>query len=249
MTEMTIRYRIFAGLLAAAVSSAAFGGSALAGPKAVIELFTSQGCSSCPPADAYLAELAEREDVIPLSIHVDYWDYIGWKDTFAKPEFSLRQRAYAKARGDGRVYTPQVVVNGSDHHVGSSRRSIERAVGSAELPLEIAITESDGALHIVIPDTSGLTSEHTTVRLVTYSSNATVEIQRGENRGETITYHNVVRSMRPIGMWEGKEMEITLPVHEIMGKNISGCVVLVQEDTDRGPGRILGAAVLPWPSS
>lgn len=249
MTKMMIRHRIFAGLLAAAVSSAAFGGSAFAGPKAVIELFTSQGCSSCPPADAYLAELAEREDVIPLSIHVDYWDYIGWKDTFAKPEYSLRQRAYAKARGDGRVYTPQVVVNGGDHYVGSSRRSIEQAVGAAELPLQIDITETDGALHIVIPNTSGLTGEHTTVRLVTYSSAATVEIQRGENRGETITYHNVVRSMRPIGMWEGEEMEITLPVHEIMGKDISGCVVLVQEDTDRGPGRILGAAELPWPSS
>jgi hypothetical protein len=241
--------RLFAGFVAVLASSAPFSGMALADPKAVIELFTSQGCSSCPPADTYLGELAERDDVIALSIHVDYWDYIGWKDTFAKPEHSLRQRAYAKARGDGRVYTPQIVVNGLDHHVGSSRRSVEKVVDASSLPLPIEVSESGGTIRIAIPENSGLTGEHTTVRLVTYSSNATVEIQRGENRGETITYHNVVRTMRPIGMWEGEEMVITLPAREIMGKNIDGCVVMVQEDASNGPGRILGAAVLPWPSS
>lgn len=215
----------------------------------VVELYTSQGCSSCPPADAMLLELSDREDVIALALHVDYWDYIGWKDTFAKPDYSLRQRAYARERNDGRVYTPQMVVNGENHLVGSSRSSVERELQSASLPLDIRVTEVDGAIRIDIPDQPGLTKRHTTIRLVTYTSNATVEIQRGENRGENITYHNIVRSMQPIGMWEGKTMTITLPAREIMGKNIDGCVILVQEDGANGPGRILGAAVLPWPTS
>jgi len=247
---MTNFNRLFAGLFAAAISTAAFAGPASAGGrKAVVELFTSQGCSSCPAADTYLGELIKRDDVIALSVHVDYWDYIGWKDTFAKPENALRQRAYAKARGDGRVYTPQIVVNGADHHVGSSRRSVERDVASASLPLDIELSEEEGAIRIAIPANAGLNGQHTTVRLVTYSSNATVEIKRGENRGETITYHNIVRSMRPIGMWDGTEMVITLPAREIMGKDVDGCVVMVQVDSDKGPGRILGAAVLPWPNS
>ena len=241
---------LFAGLFAAAISTATLAGPAIAGePKAVIELFTSQGCSSCPAADPYLGELARRDDVLALSVHVDYWDYIGWKDTFAKPEHALRQRAYAKARGDGRVYTPQIVVNGMDHHVGSSRRSVERDVASASLPLAIELSEDDGAIHITIPESVGLSDQHTTIRLVTYSSKAAVEILRGENRGETITYHNIVRSIRPIGMWEGAEMTITLPAREIMGKDVDGCIVMVQEESDSGPGRILGAAVLPWPGS
>ncbi len=247
--RMTDFRNLTASLLAAFVSTAFLTGGVAGGPKAVVELFTSQGCSSCPPADIYLGELAKRADVIALSVHVDYWDYIGWKDTFAKPEFTLRQRAYAHARGDGRVYTPQMVVNGADHHVGSSKSSVERGLRSASLPLNINVSEADGTIRIDIVGDPGLTKRHTTVRLVTYTSDAAVEIQRGENRGENITYHNIVRSMRPIGMWEGQAMTITLPSREIMGKNIDGCVVLVQEDADNGPGRILGAAVLPWPSS
>jgi len=246
---MKIFNRISAALLAGLLSAAGLAGPSAADPKAVVELFTSQGCSSCPPADNYLGELTKRDDIIALSVHVDYWDYIGWKDTFAKPEHSLRQRAYAKARGDGRVYTPQMVINGNDHYVGSSRRSVEKGVASAGLPLAVDISEKDGAIHIEIAGDTSLTKHHTTIRLVTYSSNAAVQIQRGENRGETITYHNIVRSMQPIGMWEGEAMVITLPSREIMGQDISGCVVMVQEDAERGPGRILGAAVLPWPNS
>jgi len=115
--------------------------------------------------------------------------------------------------------------------------------------LRIDVSEADGAIHIEIADASKLTDRDTTVRLVTYSSNVPVQIAKGENNGRTIVYHNIVRSMRPIGMWEGSAMEITLPAHEIMGEDVSGCAILVQEDTDNGPGRILGAAVLPWPKS
>jgi len=106
---------------------------ALAGPppKAVVELFTSQGCSSCPPADARLAELARRPDVIALTLPVDYWDYLGWKDTLAQPEFSVRQRAYSHGRGDRAVFTPQMVVNGMAACVGSDKAAIERAMERA----------------------------------------------------------------------------------------------------------------------
>ena len=246
---MTIFRRFAAIPVAASFFLAALAGPTLAEPKAVVELFTSQGCSSCPPADSYLGELVDRDDVIALSVHVDYWDYIGWKDTFGSPDNSLRQRAYAIERGDRRVYTPQMVINGGEHYVGSNKRAVERGLKSASLPLKINVSETNGAIHIEIDDASELTDRHTTVRLVTYSSKVPVKIARGENHGRTITYHNIVRSMRPIGMWEGSAMKIDLPVHEIMSKDVSGCVIIVQEDGSNGPGRILGAAVLPRPST
>ncbi|MHA1189152.1 MAG: DUF1223 domain-containing protein, partial [Alphaproteobacteria bacterium] len=110
-------------------------GPVSAGPKAVVELFTSQGCSSCPPADKYVGDLVDREDVIALSLPVDYWDYLGWKDTLARPENTRRQYEYANARGDNRVYTPQIIVNGGEHFVGSSRKSVERSIRDSELPV------------------------------------------------------------------------------------------------------------------
>lgn len=246
---MTISRRLAAAPFAALIFMATLPGLAMAGPKAVVELFTSQGCSSCPPADSYLGELVGRDDVIALSVHVDYWDYIGWKDTFASPDHSLRQRAYAIERGDRRVYTPQMVINGGDHYVGSNKRAVERGLKAASLPLEINVSQTDGAIHIEIGDAGNLTEKHTTVRLVTYSAKVPVEIARGENHGRTITYHNIVRSMRPIGMWDGNAMKIDLPANEIMGKDVNGCVIIVQEDGANGPGRILGAAVLPRPST
>ena len=246
---MTVQRGFAAILFATAVSVSTLAGQGQAEPKAVVELFTSQGCSSCPPADAYLGELVKRDDVIALSVHVDYWDYIGWKDTFAKPDHSLRQRAYAIARGDRRVYTPQIIINGGEHYVGSNRRAVDRGLKAASLPLPIDVSEDNGAIHISIGKSGELTDRHTTVRLVTYSAQTPVKIGRGENHGRTITYHNIVRSIRPIGMWDGQAMDITLPAQEIMGEEISGCVILVQEDAEGGPGRILGAAVLPRPAS
>src|SRR6516165_10211815 len=116
----------------AAVSAAAFlCSSAQAQTRAVVELFTSQGCSSCPPADKLLGELAKRDDLLALSLPIDYWDYLGWKDTLASHDFSERQREYAQSRGDGAVYTPQAVINGTDDMVGSDRSAIESAVKQA----------------------------------------------------------------------------------------------------------------------
>ena len=237
---------LFAGL--ALLAGFGFAGPAQAGPKAVVELFTSQGCSSCPPADEFLGDLKTRDDLIVLSLPVDYWDYLGWKDTFGKPEHSERQYAYSRARGDRRVYTPQIIVNGGDHYVGSHRAAVKKAIGNTELPLEVSIKSADGSITITIAG-ADLQAGHTTVRLVTYTSTAEVAIGRGENHGRSITYNNVVRSMRPIGMWKGEAMTVSLPRDEILGEDVDGCAVIVQEDAEGGPGRILGAAAWMQPSS
>ena len=116
--DMIGRLRIIAVALAACLSVASAGAARAESP-VMVELFTSQGCSSCPPADALLAELADRDDVIAMALHVDYWDYIGWKDKFADPAFTKRQKLYAYAAGTRTIYTPQMIVNGREHVVGS----------------------------------------------------------------------------------------------------------------------------------
>jgi len=221
--------------------------TALAEPKAVVELFTSQGCSSCPPADAHLAELAKRDDVVALSLHVDYWDYLGWKDTFGRAQHTERQYAYAKVRGDGKVYTPQMVVNGHEGLVGSDREAVEEVLARSDLPLDVSISRNGGALDIVVQPGEAAPAYHlpeVTVRLIVFEPAASVTIERGENAGRTATYRNVVRSIRPIGMWKGERLEISLPADEMLLHEDYGCAVLVQEDRRDGPGRILGAARL-----
>src|SRR5277367_2010399 len=125
------RISLFSGALGIC-AVAAIVRPAHADPRAVVELFTSQGCSSCPPADKIIGELAKDPSVIALSMPIDYWDYLGWKDTLADSRFSARQKAYSQVRGDREVYTPQVVVNGSEHVVGSDRAAIERAIGATK---------------------------------------------------------------------------------------------------------------------
>ncbi len=236
--------RIFAAALAALIVTPGLSAlaPALAGPKAVVELFTSQGCSSCPPADAFAGDLVNRDDVITLSLPVDYWDYLGWKDTLARHENTERQYEYARTRGDGRVYTPQMIVNGSDHFVGSARASVERGIANAELPVPVSLSVSGRELEVRIGEFPWDTKFHTTVRLVSYNRSATVEIGRGENDGRTITYYNVVRDMRTIGMWKGRPMTVTLPLDDIMVGDSDGCAVLVQADSPKGPSTIVGAA-------
>jgi hypothetical protein len=234
-------------LLPALAIAVGLGQAAEAGPKAVVELFTSQGCSSCPPADAFLAELAERDDVIALSLHVDYWDYLGWKDTFGRPEHAERQYAYAKVRGDGKVFTPQMVVNGLDGVVGSNREAVEELLQGADLPLDVSVKRNGGALDIVVAPGGQALGYHiaeVTVRLVVFEPAATVVIERGENAGRTASYRNVVDSIRPIGMWKGERLEISLPADEMLLREDYRCAVIVQEDRRDGPGRILGAAQL-----
>src|SRR6186713_2562545 len=181
---------------------------ASAEPRAVVELFTSQGCSSCPAADRLLAELASDRSVIALSLNVDYWDYLGWKDTLALKGHTERERAYAHVRGDREVYTPQAVINGLVPVLGSDKAAIEKAIAKTQrtaAPLALPVTlkvEGDK----IVATVSDAKDERTSgeVWLCPVTSRATVAIGRGENNGKTITYHNVVRRWVKLGDWQGK---------------------------------------------
>lgn len=178
--------------------------TAQSGP-VVVELFTSQGCSSCPPADAILGELAGRDDVIALALHVDYWDYIGWKDTFADPAFTKRQNEYAFAAGSRTVYTPQMVVGGVDVVLGSDPAGLSAAVKSHQALADTVDLklERDGDSITVSATASG--AGPLDVQLIRYRSEATVEIKRGENAGRSITYHNIVTSISAVDRWDGNQ--------------------------------------------
>lgn len=207
----------------------------------VVELFTSQGCSSCPKADAYLGELAPREDVIALSFNVDYWDYLGWKDTLASPAFAKRQRAYARGLGLSGVYTPQIVVDGVTEGVGSHRDEIAAAIAAqAGKPADVEISFTDDGTALTLDVGTGTAREKpATLWLIRYAREKRIEVRRGENRGRTISYANVVRELTPIGMWDGQPVSMTLPKDDLLTRGFEGCVALLQAG-DGGP--ILGAA-------
>lgn len=226
------------GLLQAAVIWAlALGGAAQAGEPVVIELYTSQGCSSCPPADKLLGELVGRDDVLPLALHVDYWDYIGWKDEFARPQHTKRQKGYARAAGQRSIYTPQMIVGGRDHVVGYKPMKLADAIARHKertAPLELRVNRSGGKLKVWARPTGRLPRDMK-VQLVRYRPSATVAIKRGENAGKTITYHNIVTDWRTVADWDGRD-ELNLAL-DVPGSD--KVAVLVQAD---GYGPILAAA-------
>lgn len=213
------------------------------GHKTVVELFTSQGCYSCPPADAFLGELTKRDDVIALTLPVDYWDYLGWKDTFGSPAHSKRQRDYALRRGDRQVYTPQMVFNGRRHAVGSRRNAVFNAMqeeAQVTPGRQVKVTlKSDGKSIMVSTGAYAGSGEapDATIWLLLSSKAETVAIKRGENRGKTLTYYNVVRQMVPIGKWNGEATEVELPKSDLM-EGYDGCTAILQVN---GAGEILGA--------
>jgi len=223
-----------------------FVATAVAGSKHVVELYTSQGCSSCPRADALLKDYASRSDVIALSFNVDYWDYLGWKDTLGKPAYSKRQRAYAVARGDGKVYTPQIVANGLDHAVGSIKSKVDRAIDRSADRLSghrVALQlEQDKANFIINVAAGNKPTKPATIYVAAVSPAVTVQVKRGENHGRKITYHNVVRAMIPVGMWSGEATTIRLRRQDVMSAGGKKCAVLVQA---AGAGAILAADWMP----
>ena len=233
--------------LAVVVSALAPVVAQAAEPRAVIELFTSQGCSSCPPADKLAGELMHDPSLIVMSLAIDYWDYLGWKDTLALSGHANRQRAYARMRGDREVYTPQVVVNGTVHVVGSDRAAIDVAIaqtskqpGTLSLPVTMAV--AGDTVTVTVPAAkSGETKGE--IWLCPISTNVPVAISRGENTGHTITYHNVVRRWVKIGDWTGAARTLTVPLHEVGGNEIDSFAVVVQAGTKESPGNMLGAAV------
>lgn len=213
--------------------------------RAVIELFTSQGCSSCPPADALLQDYAKDPSVITLSFPVDYWDYLGWKDTFASARNTERQRAYAKARGDGAIYTPQVVVNGSVHVNGASKADVASAIEQTAKEIEprrvpLWFWQERNTINIapgaMVP---GKPMKEATIWLGVIQTSASVEVKRGENAGKTLTYTNIVREMTPVGLWKGQPMRIQIPRSAVMLAETQKTVVLIQEGK---AGPIIAAA-------
>ncbi|HZD61359.1 MAG TPA: DUF1223 domain-containing protein [Xanthobacteraceae bacterium] len=220
--------------------------SAQAEPRAVIELFTSQGCSSCPPADQLLGELTSDASLIAVSVPVDYWDYLGWKDTLADPHNTARQKAYAHARGDGQVYTPQVVVNGTLHALGSDKAAIELAIAASRkngaMSLLPTLTVGEGRLNVTVPDLVDARAGGE-VWLVGVVKAATIAIARGENKGRTITYHNVARRWIKLGDWTGKANSWSIPVQTFKAANVDEAAVLVQGGTVEKPKAILGATL------
>jgi hypothetical protein len=222
------------------------------GSPVVVELFTSEGCSSCPPADALLFDLREDDDVLALAFHVDYWDYLGWQDRFASHDFTNRQRGYARALGSPMVYTPQLVVNGADHVVGSARSKVYAAIAEARekrtVNLDIGLSMDDHqALTVSIP--AATYHGEATIWFVRYALEADSTITSGENAGRLLRHANVVEELTAIGMWKGEAMDITLPWEAIEGEADDdeyegfGCAIIVQQE---GLGPILGAREITW---
>jgi len=218
-------------------------------PRAVIELFTSQGCSSCPAADRLLGELTRDPTLITLSLAVDYWDYLGWKDTLALHGHANRERAYANARGDREVYTPQAVVNGKVAVLGSDKSAIEGAIAqsrkdAAPLSLPVTLTIADGKVTADIADANGNNSEQRSgeVWLCPITGKVSVKIERGENSGHLLTYYNVVRRWVKLGDWAGKAQSFSIPLSDVTNAEIDSYAVLVQSGVAAKPGPVIGAA-------
>jgi hypothetical protein len=205
----------------------------------VVELFTSQGCSSCPPADAYLGKLADRHDILPLAFHVNYWDYIGWKDPFASNIATERQYSYGHALGLNMVYTPQMVVGGTHDAVGSDENAVSRAIemdaSRPKLKLTV-VRDASGAYRVEIP--AGPAGNAATVWVALFDHAHKTPVARGENSGTTLIEYNIVREWRKIGDWNGKAEQIALNLTP-ESDEYDACAVLVQEG---GYGAIRGAA-------
>lgn len=239
--------RIFVTVVAALCLSAA----ASAGERpVVVELFTSQGCSSCPPADEFMAELASRDGVVAMTLPVDIWDYLGWKDSFARHEYSVRQQAYAANLPSRSVYTPQMVIGGMADVVGSRRADAEeiiRAQRDKPMPgADVTLTIDGESLIVEISASPELLGADATVYLARMASTRPVVIGDGENRGKTITYSNVVRELSAIGLWHGEALKTEAPVRAEIGDSYDRLAVIVQRG-EQGP--ILGAAMIVMPQA
>ncbi|MBU6297319.1 MAG: DUF1223 domain-containing protein [Alphaproteobacteria bacterium] len=243
-----------AALFAVAMLAGAVTGAVAGEARPVlVELYTSQGCSSCPPADALLAELTRRKDLIAMSLPITYWDMLGWKDTLATGANTKRQKAYAAAMGRGGVYTPQVIVDGVTDVVGSRTNQVEAAIRAAERAeasaknaawsVGIDLSRTPQKLHVAITGAPSAArgKSQATIWIFRLRSSATVHIAAGENKGRTMTYRNVVNGIQDIGHWNGRAISLDLPHTGPKVPPHDGVVVVVQQG---GYGRIIGAAYL-----
>ena len=248
-----MRYRTAAIAIAAVLACAAVKPASAGEPRAVVQLFTSQGCSSCPPADRLLGQLAQDPTLVTMSLPVDYWDYLGWRDTLALHDNSTLQRDYAITRGDREVYTPQAVINGVVHALGSDREAIERAIARTRsrgpLTLPVKLTVADGKVSVHVPAATGA-HKSGEVWLFPITDKARVKIGRGENRGRTLNYYNVVRRWVKLGDWRGQAEDFALPLAKLPDRDFSladidHVAVIVQSGSISKPGLMLGAVTAP----
>jgi hypothetical protein len=239
--------RIGWAVMVSVLGSAAMLSDVDAQTRGVIELFTSQGCSSCPPADQLLGRLADEPAIVAMSLPIDYWDYLGWKDTLASPDNTTRQRGYARARGD-MVYTPQVVVNGKVPVPGANEQAINQALAETRsdpsilmLPVDLALSGEE--LTIKIP--AAARASDAQIWLCGLTSSMPVTIERGENRGHTLTYYNVIRHRLRLGNWTGSALDLHVPTAEFVDRTVDRVAVIIQAGTLDNPGPMLGAAIEP----
>ncbi|MBT7487757.1 MAG: DUF1223 domain-containing protein [Rhodospirillales bacterium] len=235
-----MRYLKLTVLFAAFLLLTPFSAQAAEKTLTVVELFTSQGCSSCPPADSYVGELAKRDDVLALSFHVDYWDYIGWKDPFANPQHTVRQRRYSRQMNLSYVYTPQVVIQGSEQAVGSNIADINKKIAKTQRNDSVPVTikqKSGGDVQISVEAFKDQGSAE--IYLIGFDNSHSTDIRRGENSGRKLYNYNVVRGMRRIGTWSGKAVTIPASVLNLAKNKPDNCAVIVQS---KRTGKIIGAA-------
>jgi hypothetical protein len=208
---------------------------------AVVELYTSQGCSDCPPADAQLGELARRSDVLALAFHVDYWDRIGWRDRFELPAAKERQFAYVRHFANDWVYTPQMIVDGVDDVVGGDAIRIDSLLAAPRLGIPVHIVVRPAELQIEVDAEAGAPAAEVT--LVSYVREAVTAIGRGENAGRTLREYNIVRSCDTVADWHGTAATFRIPRSRLPG-DAERIAVLLQR---KGPGPIIGAAQADLP--
>lgn len=240
-------------LLAKAIAGLVFSVSAaqaaeVNSPRGVVELFTSQGCSSCPAADKIIGKFAKGNEILGLSWHVNYWDYLGWKDQFATEEFTNRQYRYARAMQQPQVYTPQAVVNGRSHLVGSRESRIrDRVAAYADtergLPVPIRTEFTENSMRVSVAP-HRLASD-ATLWMVYFNKSHKVDISRGENGGKTLVYSNVVHELQALGMVKADGLDMEFPIAEMRRQGFDSCALILQgEDESGNPKPIVGAVVI-----
>ncbi|WP_267552413.1 thioredoxin family protein [Rhizobium rhizogenes] len=241
-----MRLRLSILLLAGIALASSLHAQEAAKIKGVVELFTAQGCASCPPADAAFRKLIRQGDVVALAYHVDYWNYLGWSDTMASKDNTARQYAYARALGRSGVYTPQAVVNGRDHMNGADLNAInvkldtfQRSGEGLTIPVNAAMKDDELSIKI------GAGQGKANVVVVYFDKEQMVAPKGGENNGQQIAYMHAVSDVETVGMWDGKAMNIVLPANVLDKAGRRGLAVLLQSSTSTGdPAAIIGATVL-----
>jgi hypothetical protein len=236
---LRMRHKLRCALVASTLSVGFVAAAAAETRPVVLELFTSEGCSSCPPAELIVNELAQRPDVLALSFHIDYWDGLGWRDRYSLASATERQRGYARTLRRSSVYTPQVVIDGSRDIVGSQRGAVMEALSGRRDGVATWLSVSGGTIQIHVGTGSDAASAD--VLLVGYLREATTHIGRGENSGRTVKESNIVLSLHDLGRWNGKPREFQLSVGRLP-ENVTNIAVLVQS---AGQGAILGAVAQP----